>query len=81
VSCLDPQPLLGAGDLVAVHRVGELAQLVLEPTHLAPQPGAFGVALGAGRLPRAGRLSRAFGALPQPGRSVCRPRPDRGRHP
>ena len=41
---LDAQPLLGPRHLVAVHGVGQLAQLVLEDGDVAPQHAELGVA-------------------------------------
>ena len=47
---LDAQPLLGSRHLVAVHGVGQLAQLVLEHGDVASQHAELGVTRGPGLL-------------------------------
>ena len=54
---LDAQPLLGAGDLVAVHGVGELAQLGLQPAQRRARSDR-------GRCSRSVRAASAAVALP-----------------
>ena len=72
---LDPQPLLGARDLVAVDRVGQLAQLVLEDGDVAPQDAELRVARGPGLL---GPAAQGVGLLGGPGHD---PRGVGGAHP
>ena len=67
---LDPQPLLGAGDLVAVHRAGQLLHLVGQ----LAQPAAYGGHLGVdGRARLLGRGTsggRADEGTLEPGQGV-----------
>ena len=83
---LDAQPLLGAGHLVAVHGVGQLAQLGLQDRDVTPHDGELGVTLGAlglacrtGVPPPARPTRRAARAPTSPRRARRRrPRPRAG---
>ena len=67
---LDPQPLLGAGDLVAVHGVGEPLQLGAElAASAAERPSSLGVAPSARRLGRGPLLGRRARASARAGRA------------
>ena len=59
LQCLDAQPLLGAGHLVAVDAVGQPLQLGRELAGAAAQRGDLGVALGPGPLGRLPGLRRS----------------------
>ena len=77
---LDAQPLLGARHLVAMNRVGEIAQIIAQRADLAPDKGQRGITLCASAFGANALGGRLFERASHTLHRVCRAATDRDRH-